>query len=104
MITLDQAKQHLRVENSEEDDYIQSLIDGALAFMAKDLNRPLYATAEEIQEEDENAIVMTKDLDQAMLLLIGGWYATRESIEPNTYAEVPNGYWRLAQHYRIYGV
>ncbi|HFS7074846.1 TPA: head-tail connector protein, partial [Enterobacter hormaechei] len=49
--------------------------------------------------------LLNDDVKAAMLLLIGHWYANRESVAiGQTVAEVPLAVEALLQPYRIYGV
>ncbi|SUO95257.1 head-tail connector protein [Suttonella ornithocola] len=104
MIKLERVKQHLRIDHDDEDEYLAGRIDAAKIFVERDINRNLYADAHSIPQDDTYGIVITADLEQAMLLLIGNWYEHREAAADATKSEVPLAYWRLVQHYRLYGV
>ncbi|MDM8794975.1 head-tail connector protein, partial [Klebsiella pneumoniae] len=55
--------------------------------------------------EDADSILPGGDVKAAMLLLIGHWYANRETVSVGqTVAEVPFAVEALLQPYRIYGV
>ena len=55
--------------------------------------------------DDPDPILLNNDVKAAMLLLIGHWYANRESVAVGqTVAEVPLAVEALLQPYRIYGV
>lgn len=104
MITLDDAKRHVRVDHDEDDGYIASLIDAARVFIARDLARNLYDAGAAIPADDAHGIHIGPDLQHAARLLIGNWYEHREAATDAAKAEVPHAYWRLVQHYRLYGV
>lgn len=104
MITLDDAKLHLRVDHDEDDDYIASLIDAARTFIARDLARNLYDAGAAIPADDLYGIPISADLQHAARLLVGNWYEHREAATDAAKTEVPHAYWRLVQHYRLYGV
>ena len=74
VVTLDQAKKHLRVTNSDENDLIQIYINAAEDYIRKLLNTPNYPNDAAIQA--------------GALLVIGDLYANREGqtvedIKPN---------------------
>lgn len=100
IIPLARMKIHLRVDQDDEDYYIQALIDAAVAFTAQDMGRGLYLDT--VPQGDPSGLVVTPDLEAALLLLVGHWYAHREAVA-SAQQEVPLGYWRLVQHYRLYG-
>lgn len=76
MIELDVVKTHLRVDGVEEDQLIQSYLDAALAHVEQHCDRVLVATDPVLPAE----MALTKDVKQAVLLLVGHWYANREAV------------------------
>ena len=108
MIDLDVVKQHCRIDSDfTGDDALLNLYTGAAArhvqtwtrrTLYENENSPGYA-------EDEDSILLGDDVKAAMLLLIGHWYANRETVSVGqTVAEVPFAVEALLQPYRIYGV
>ena len=93
IVTLAEAKLHLRVDGAEEDTLIQSYIDAAEAAAAQYLNRGLYASD---VGTDTAGLVMTKDIKVAVLLQVGAFYADREDL-----VEMPTGSRVLLNPYRI---
>ena len=93
IVTLAEAKLHLRVDGAEEDTLIQSYIDAAEAAAAQYLNRALYASD---VGTDTTGLVMTKDVKVAVLLQVGAFYADREDL-----VEMPTGSRVLLNPYRI---
>ncbi|MEY8205449.1 MAG: head-tail connector protein [Bermanella sp.] len=80
MITLEQAKQHLRVLGSHEDQLIQVYITAALARFQQYTGRKLYASHAELaaDTEMEGYTQVINDLIRSgCLLLIGHLYANR---------------------------
>ncbi|WP_202444710.1 head-tail connector protein [Schauerella aestuarii] len=73
---LDIVKQHLRVDHDSEDLLIEVYISAAKAFVAQHCNC-------EIVEEGipgPEQMGYTTDVQQAVLLLVGHWYANRETV------------------------
>ena len=75
-ITLERAKQHLRVEHGEEDALIELLIKTALRGVKDYIDRPL---SDAICRDDANALLLAPPLQFAQLLMIGDMYENRES-------------------------
>ena len=93
IVTLAEAKLHLRVDGADEDTLIQTYLDAAEAAAAQYLNRALYASD---VGTDATGLVMTKDIKVAVLLQVGAFYADREGV-----AEMPTGSRVLLNPYRI---
>ena len=91
MIDLTKAKQHLRVDHSDEDQGIANLISAAEDYLVDiGVNKPEPRPA---------------SIDQAVLLLIGHWFANREAVLSGTVAvELPLAFDALvAPHRNIMG-
>lgn len=69
LISLEEAKKHLRVEHNADDDLINSLILSAQNWADSFLNFKI----EEVEDPPEI-------FKQAMLLVIGSWYENRENV------------------------
>jgi hypothetical protein len=95
-ITLETAKAWLNIEPQFEDDdlLIYGLIDVAQAAVEKYIDRPL----EDIAQDG----VLPSCLKQAMLFLIGTYYAQRESISSGTMNAVPHTFEMLCDLYTNY--
>ena len=74
-ITLAEAKEHLRIEQdfTDDDNDITSIIDAAEEMVAKDICVPLA----DLKNEEGNIPPLLK---QAIKLIIGDFYAVRESV------------------------
>lgn len=72
VVTLEQAKEHLRVTNSAEDNLIRLYIKAATSYIIKFLNR------DDLPGEDESPLYIPDDIKAAGLLIIGGMYEVRE--------------------------
>ena len=82
-VTLAEAKLHLRVEHSDEDAYIGGLISAAREYAESFTNRliaPRVYGENETPPEGETVEPATSSEKQAILLLVGHWYAHRESV------------------------
>jgi len=77
MIDLALVKSHLRVDGTDEDALIQAYTDAAFSAFETWTNRKLVTV---LPETVENHLVITKSIEQGALLLIGHWYANRESV------------------------
>ena len=96
-ITLAEAKRHLNIEDDFEDDdqYISSLIAVAQEVVAQDICVPLAELEGETGE-------IPATLRQAMLLLIGNYYASRESVAFGVLVQDTKAYKHLIGLYRDY--
>ncbi|NWN92292.1 phage gp6-like head-tail connector protein [Marinobacter adhaerens] len=98
-------KNHIRVELdfSEDDALLETYATAAQRYAENYTGRTLYATKTEVPKdpEDKRALVLDDDITTAMLLLIGHWYANRESVVIGTTAsEVPMAVEALLAPYR----
>ena len=107
MVDLDVVKQHCRIDTDfTGDDALLTLYTGAAArYVQTWTRRTLYENQSSRYSDDPDPILLNNDVKAAMLLLIGHWYANRESVAVGqTVAEVPLAVEALLQPYRIYGV
>ncbi|WP_249976081.1 head-tail connector protein [Vreelandella olivaria] len=110
MLELDIIKQHVRLEpDDDEDDALLETYSGSAARMVENhTGRTLYATASAVPKDasgnpnNPHALVLDDDISTAMLLLIGHWYANRESVVHGTTSELPMGVKALIEPYRHY--
>lgn len=86
MLDLARVKLHLRVDGDEEDQVITGYVEAAKSHVAMHCDRVLVETDPAGPEE----MGLTPDVEQAILLLVGHWYANREAVVIGTSAsEVP---------------
>lgn len=76
MLDLATVKMHLRVDGDEEDALIGGYVAAAKAHVEQHCDRKLVET--DPVEPDEMGL--TRDVEQAILLLVGHWYANREAV------------------------
>lgn len=96
-ISLEEAKKHLNIEPefADDDDYIESLVDAAEVVVAEDICAPL------CEMEDERGKIPSP-LRQAILLMVGTFYAGRETIAYGVLVNETPIYRRLISLYRNY--
>ena len=84
MIEIDDLKKHLNIDHNEDDAYIEELIAVAEDAVGTYLNKPLddYMDAEGR---------LKPAIRHACRLLVGTWYANRESVVFSTPSELPDG-------------
>lgn len=80
MIALSLVKQQLRVFHDDEDVLIQGYTDAALSAFETWTNRTLIDPVHALPDPPGNAISLSKSIQQGALLLIGHWYANRETV------------------------
>jgi len=76
MLDMTTVKLHLRVDGAEEDALIGGYLEGAKAHVEQHCDRKLVET--DPVEPDEMGL--TRDVEQAILLLVGHWYSNREAV------------------------
>lgn len=84
MLTLDEAKIHLRVDGPDDDAYIGALVSAASEYVARMITP---AASEEDPAPLPPAVNETQR--QAVRLLVGHWYANREAATPGALTEAP---------------
>lgn len=73
MITLDEVKKHIRVDLDDDDDLIQELIEGAIAYLKNATEKEYPATNEQGEEQEY-------PLEKIYLKrLIAYWYENRSA-------------------------
>jgi uncharacterized phage protein (predicted DNA packaging) len=76
MIDQARVKLHLRVDGDEEDTLIAGYLEAAKSHVAMHCDRELVDTAPIGPEQ----MGFTPDVEQAVLLIVGHWYANREAV------------------------
>jgi len=108
MLVVDQVKLHCRIDSdsTEEDGWIAARIKAAVRYVENYTRRTLYESATDpLYVSDHDALLYSEDIETAMLMLIGHWYANREAVVTNgSSAALDLAFESLLQPYRIYGV
>jgi uncharacterized phage protein (predicted DNA packaging) len=84
MLTIDDLKKHLNIDHNEDDAYIADLISVAEDAVETYLNRPI---SEFVDTEGK----LKPAIRHACRLLVGTYYANRESVVYSTPSELPDG-------------
>jgi len=99
MIDLARVKHHLRVDGDEEDSLVTGYFEAAKSHVAMHCDRELVETAPVEPEQ----MGLTPDVEQAILLLVGHWYANREAVALGTISTtVPLAVERLLMYRKRY--
>ncbi|WP_180191780.1 head-tail connector protein [Pseudomonas syringae] len=92
MIDLARVKLHLKVDGEEEDTLIAGYFEAAKSHVAMHCDRELI----EGNPTGPEQMGFTPDVEQAVLLMVGHWYANREAVVIGTItSEVPLAVERL---------
>ena len=92
MIDLARVKLHLKVDGEEEDTLIAGYFEAAKSHVATHCDRELV----EGNPTGPEQMGFTPDVEQAVLLMVGHWYANREAVVIGTItSEVPLAVERL---------
>lgn len=84
MLQVEDLKKHLNIDHNEDDAYIEELIAVAEDAAATYLNRPI---SEVVDAEGK----LKPAVRHAIRLLVGTYYANRESVVFSAPAELPDG-------------
>ena len=107
LLTLDQAREHLRAQGLDDDADLQLKIN-AVELMAQEYTgRCIYATQIELDAAvaagtagDTRPMVVNDLVRSAMLLILGHLYSNREDVTSGTAVELPMGSRSLLVPYR----
>lgn len=97
-ILLSDAKKHLNVDEffHDDDEYIRLLIESAESAVEKHIDKEL--------KDCLKKGVLDKTLRQAILLMVGNWYANREGIAYSTPHQIPQSIEYLISLNRRYSI
>lgn len=96
-LLVNDVKKHLNIDVDfiEDDKYIGHLIEVAQQVVEKNIDRPL-------SDLEDNSGDLPESLLHAMLLMIGNFYANRESVAFASATNVPYSYQYLIDLFRDY--
>src|SRR5262245_6203761 len=88
LVTLDQVKQHLRVDTDDEDDDIE-----LKANMAEEIVLNYLDGAESVFMDTSGELIddVPFQVKAGVLLMVGELYANREQVSGSTYGRLPDG-------------
>lgn len=89
IVTLALAKEHLRVDGTDEDELIQLYLDAAEIAAERYLGRTIYATPEDVPDDDADGMALNASIVAAVLVHAATLYRWRESIGTTTGTVVP---------------
>ena len=101
MVTLEEVKQHLRIDEAIDALALNVYIDAAIEQVGQHVQRKIIA--DESARENESDLIVNAALKAAVLLMVGNLYEHREATREAT-TELPLGYWSLIQPYRLMGL
>ncbi|EOY5419100.1 head-tail connector protein [Cronobacter turicensis] len=108
MLTKEQVKHHCNIEPdfTEDDNWIENSIKAAAWYVEMWTRRRLYDSPEDPGYlSDPDHMLYSADIEMAMLMLIGHWYANREAVNVgNVTSALAFSTEALLQPYRVYGV
>lgn len=84
MIDLARVKSHLKVDGDEEDNLITGYFEAAKSHVSMHCDRELV----DATPVEPDQMGLTPDVEQAILLLVGHWYANREGVALGTISTV----------------
>lgn len=85
-VTLEEVKQHCRVDFDEDDELLCTYIAAAREWAEGFLNIQLV-----FKEGNPDPIEVKQTWKQAILLMVGHWYANRENTTQQSLKEIPHG-------------
>lgn len=100
LLTLEQIKAQLRLEPdyTEEDEFLKLIGSAVEARTTNYLNRTLYE--KEIPDTDEDGLLISDDIRQAMLMLCSHFYEHRSTVSDSEMVTLPMAYEWLVGPYR----
>lgn len=108
MLSLELVKAHCNIEaDFTDDDKLLVVYTGAaVKYVENYTRRKLYESeSSEGYQDDPESLLLSDDVKNAMLLLIGQWYENREATNiGNITSALPFATEALLQPYRIYGL
>ncbi|MTC34012.1 phage gp6-like head-tail connector protein [Providencia alcalifaciens] len=108
MLSLEVVKSHCNIdpEFTDDDKILTIYIGSSVKYVENYTRRTLYENeSSEGYQNDPESLLLSDDVKNAMLLLIGQWYENREATNiGNITSALPFATEALLQPYRIYGL
>ncbi|AVA21188.1 head-tail connector protein [Rhizobium sp. NXC24] len=92
IVTLDDIKEHMRIDFDDDNELIDGKIDAAQAHLESLLG---YAIADQFQTPPD-------DLKEAVRQLVASWYETREATVTTGLMDTPLSVWDVVRERRSY--
>ena len=91
LVSLDEAKRHLRVDGDHEDADIQLKLDAAIEMAIRYVDRDVFATQAEMDAavDSVDPLLVTPMFKAGVLLYLGDLYANREGAVTGTITQMP---------------
>lgn len=86
MLDIELVKKHLVSVPGDDDDLIEAYMEASIFTFETWTNRKLVATDAELPDPVGNCIVLNKSIEVGAMLLVGHWYANRETVVTGTIA------------------
>lgn len=108
MLDLALVKEHCRIDPDvdEDDQLLKTYIAAAARYVENYTRRHLYKSADDDGYADDcDRLLLTEEVQAAMLLLVGHWYENREAtVTGQSTSKVPLAVDSLLQPHKIYGI
>jgi len=99
--SIEQIREQCRLDadDSSEDNYLASLAKAAKKKAENFINRKLYV--DEVSLGDPDGLLITEDVNLALLLVIAHWYENREDSSDASKISIPLGFTALLEPYKF---
>jgi uncharacterized phage protein (predicted DNA packaging) len=108
MLDLSLVKDHCRIDPDvdEDDQLLKTYVSAAARYVENYTRRHLYKSADDDGYADDcDRLLLTEEVQAAMLLLVGHWYENREAtVTGQATSKVPLAVDSLLQPHKIYGI
>ena len=103
LLKMEEIKLQLRLDDdfSDEDELLELLGKAAQSRTENFLNRTLYATADDRPADDPDGLVISDDVNLALLLLVSHFYENRSTVTDVEKMELPMSFNWLVAPYRL---
>ncbi|EMX8646047.1 phage gp6-like head-tail connector protein [Providencia stuartii] len=108
MLSLELVKAHCNIDTdfTDDDKLLALYTESAVKYVENYTRRKLYESESSAgYQDDPEPLLLSADVKNAMLLLVGQWYENRENvISGQAFSTQPFAVSSLLQPYRIYGL